>query len=67
MKPTDESQLFARLATEPKLREWLDEKLKAEYEIFVNTLDKDYLTKSQGRAGLLQLMLKKLDEARKAS
>lgn len=67
MKPADESQLFARLATEPKLRVWLEEKLQGEYEIFVNTLDKDYLTKSQGRAGLLQLLIKKLDDGKKAS
>lgn len=62
-----EKQLFARLATEPKLREYLEGLLIKEYEIFVNSLDKDYLTRSQGRAGLLQLLIKKLDEAKKAS
>jgi hypothetical protein len=67
VKPAEETQLFARLATEPKLREWLQEKLQGEFEIFINALDKEYLTKAQGRAGLLQMLIKKLDEGRKAS
>lgn len=59
--------MFARLAKEPKLREWLEKQLQAEYEIFVNSLDKDYLARSQGRAGLLRMLIKLLDDARKAS
>lgn len=62
-----ERQLFARLATEPKLREYLDGLLHKEYDIFVNSLDKDYTIRSQGRAGLLQMLIKKLDEAKKGS
>lgn len=62
-----EAALFARLATEPKLREWLEKMLQGEYDIFVSTMDKDYLAKSQGRAGLLRLLLKKLDDAKNAS
>jgi hypothetical protein len=59
--------MFARLATEPKFREHLIKLLENEYEIFVNCLDKEQLYKSSGRAGLLQKLIKKLDEARKAS
>ena len=61
-----ETAMFARLATEPKFREWLTKQLDKEYEIFVNSVDTDYLTRSQGRAGLLRLLIQKLDEARKA-
>lgn len=62
-----ERQLFARLATEPKLREYLVSLLQNEYDIFVNSLDKDYTIRAQGRAGLLQKLIKKLDDAKKAS
>lgn len=62
-----EQQLFARLATEPKFREYLDGLLHKEYDIFVNSLDKDYTIRAQGRAGLLQMLIKKLDDAKKAS
>jgi hypothetical protein len=62
-----EKQLFARLATEPKFREYLEDLLQKEYQIFISALDKDYLVKAQGRAGLLQMLIQKLDDARKGS
>jgi hypothetical protein len=62
-----ELQMFARLASEPKFREYLVKQLDNEYDIFVTALDKDFLAKAQGRAGLLRSLIKRLDEARKAS
>lgn len=62
-----EKQLFARLALDGKFREFLAKELQGEYEICASTLDKDFWTRSQGRAGLLQKWIKKLDEARKAT
>ena len=62
-----EKELFLRLAQVPKFREWIEAQLAKEYEIFIASLDKDYVAKSSGRAGLLQLLIKKLDEARKGS
>jgi hypothetical protein len=62
-----ETAMFARLATEPKLHEWLNKQLQNEYEILVNSLDKDYTARAQGRAGLLRMLMKMLDDAKKAS
>lgn len=62
-----ESAMFARLATEPKFREWLVKALENEHEILVSAFDANYLAKAQGRAGLLKLLIKRMDEARKAS
>lgn len=61
-----EKQLFARLATDGQFRDFLKKQLEAEYEICTTTMDKDFLGRSQGRAGLLQKWIKKLEDARKA-
>lgn len=60
-------QMFARLATEPKLREWLQAQLENEYLILVSAFDTNYLAKAQGRAGFLVSLIKRLDEARRGS
>lgn len=53
-----ELALFARLAREPKLREWLNSKLEAEFKVLVAA---DDVRKAQGRAQLLQQMVDLLD------
>jgi hypothetical protein len=62
-----ETALFARLAQDQRFREWLEARLADEFEILVAGLDKDFLARAQGRAGFLQLLLKKLEAARKAA
>ena len=53
-----ELALFARLAREPKLKEWLNSKLEAEFKVLVAA---DDVRKAQGRAQLLQQMVDLLD------
>jgi hypothetical protein len=65
MTKDDELQLFARLATEPKLREWLMHKLSEEHKVLTVALEEDTFRRSQGRAGLLDLILKLLEAGKK--
>lgn len=53
-----ELALFARLAREPKLKEWLQEKLDAEIKVLVAA---DDVRKAQGRAQLLQQIIDSLE------
>ena len=53
-----ELALFARLAREPKLKEWLQAKLEAEFKVLVAA---DDVRKAQGRAQLLQQMVDLLE------
>lgn len=53
-----ELRLFARLAREPKLKEWLNSKLEAEITVLVVAED---VRKAQGKAQLLKHMLEMLD------
>lgn len=53
-----ELALFARLAREPKLKEWLQSRLEAEFKVLVVAED---VRKAQGRAQLLQTMLDLLE------
>ncbi len=53
-----ELALFARLAREPKLKEWLQEKLEAEIKVLVAA---DDVRKAQGRAQLLQQIIDSLE------
>lgn len=53
-----ELALFARLAREPKLKEWLQEKLEAEIKVLMAA---DDVRKAQGRAQLLQQLIDSLE------
>lgn len=53
-----ELALFARLAREPKLKEWLQAKLEAEIKVLMAA---DDVRKAQGRAQLLQQLIDSLE------
>jgi len=59
----DEVELFAFLARQTKLRDWLNSKLEAELKVLVQNQDVEQLRKAQGKAQLLQHMLELLDKA----
>lgn len=59
----DELELFAFLARQPKLREWLNAKLETELRVLVQNTDVEQLRKAQGKAQLLQHMVELLDKA----
>ena len=62
MTREDELALFDYLSRS-KLREWLEHKLKSEVEVLIQVPDVEQLRKAQGRAGLLQQMVKLLETA----
>ena len=59
----EELELFAFLARQSKLREWVNVKLDTELKVLVQNPDVDQLRKAQGRAQLLQHMLELMDKA----
>ena len=59
----DELELFEHLSRNTKFRDWLDAKIDSELKVLVMSVDIDQLRKAQGRAGLLQSMLRLLDDA----
>ena len=63
---TAELALFKRLASEPKLLEWLQGKLEAEKETLVKASDIDVVRKAQGRAQLLDSMVALLNAGKSA-
>jgi hypothetical protein len=56
-----EFELFTRLCREPKLKEWLEQKLDAELAILLVAED---VRAAQGRAKLLKQMIELLDAAK---
>lgn len=56
-----EIELFTRLCREPKLKEWLEQKLEAEMAVLLVAED---VRAAQGRAKLLKLMVQLLDAAK---
>lgn len=58
--------MFARLAREPKLEEWLKGKLQAELNVLVVNNDLEQLRKAQGRAQFINQVLDQLDAARRS-
>lgn len=63
MTKRDELELFEYLSRHKKFREWLDSKLTSEVDALIQLTDVDQLRKAQGRAGLLQQMVKLLEAA----
>jgi hypothetical protein len=61
-----EQALFARLAREPKLEEWLRGKLQAEVNVLLVNNDLEQLRKAQGRAQFINQVLDQLDAARRS-
>ena len=59
----DEIELFALLARNTKLREWLTAKLDIELRVLVSNNEVDQMRKAQGKAQLLQVMIELLDKA----
>lgn len=59
----DELQLFAFLANQPQMREWLKARHDKELEVLVNNQDIETLRKAQGKAQLLQEMMNLMDKA----
>lgn len=66
MDRSTEQALFARLAREPKLEEWLKGKLQAELNVLVVNNDLEQLRKAQGRAQFINQVLDQLDAARRS-
>lgn len=60
---TEELELFAFLARQPKLREWINAKLDIELRVLVQNGDVEQLRRAQGKAQLLQHILELLDKA----
>lgn len=58
-----ERELFRRLCSEPKLKEWLQEKLAVEKSFLVSLTDIDSVRKAQGRAQFITQMIEQLDAA----
>jgi hypothetical protein len=63
MTKDEELALFDYLARNSKFRDWLEQKLSFEVEALIQTPDVDQLRRAQGRAGLLQQMVKLLEVA----
>ena len=63
MVKKDELELFEHLSRNAKLRVWLSEKLDTEVQFLIQNPDVDQLRRAQGRAGILQQMLRLLDES----
>lgn len=59
----DELELFAFLARQPKLREWVNVKLETELRVLVQNSDVEQLRRAQGKAQLLQHIIDLLDKA----
>lgn len=59
-----EFELFTRLCREPKLKEWLQQKLDAEIAVLLVAED---VRAAQGRAKLLQQMIDLLEAAKAKS
>jgi hypothetical protein len=59
----EETELFALLARQSKLREWLTVKLDMDLRVLVANNDVEQLRRAQGKAQLLQHMLELLDKA----
>lgn len=59
----EELELFAFLARQPKLREWVNAKLDTELRVLVQNSDVEQLRRAQGKAQLLQHILDLLDKA----
>jgi len=60
---SDELELFAFLARQPKMKDWLTFKLEIELRVLVQNGDVEQLRRAQGKAQLLQHMLELLDKA----
>ena len=63
MDKRSELELFDYLSRHPKFREWVTGKFDAELDSLVLLVDVEQLRRAQGRAALLQTMLKLLDAA----
>ena len=63
MTKQDELELFEYLSRQPKLKEWLQDKLVTEVSVLTQAIEVDQLRKAQGRAGILNQMLTLLDQA----
>jgi hypothetical protein len=59
----DELELFAFLARQSKLRDWLNNKLDTELKVLVQNSDVEQIRRAQGKAQLLQHILELLDKA----
>jgi hypothetical protein len=59
----DELELFAFLARQTKLRDWLNYKLAIELRVLVQNPDVEQLRKAQGKAQLLQHIMELMDKA----
>jgi hypothetical protein len=59
----DELELFDHLSRNSKFRDWLDSKLEEDMKVLVQSNDMVQIHKAQGRAGLLNQMLRLLNEA----
>lgn len=63
MTKPDELELFDYLSRQHKLKEWLNFKLSGDLKVLMQSNDIDQLRKAQGRAALLESMLKLMDDA----
>lgn len=63
MTKSDEIELFDYLSRQPKMREWLNNKLDVDIKVLKQQIDIDQLRRAQGRCGLLDEMIALLNVA----
>ena len=63
MAKIDEVELFAALSRSSVFREWVEHETTDDFAVLSHALDIEQIRRAQGRVGLLQKMLKLLDDA----
>ena len=63
MAKIDEVELFAALSRNSVFREWVEHEIADDFAGLSRALDIEQIRRAQGRVGLLQKMLKLLDDA----
>ena len=63
MAKIDKVELFALLSRNSAFREWVEREIADDFAVLAHALDMEQIRRAQGRVGLLQEMLKLLDEA----
>lgn len=63
MAKIDEVELFAALSRSSAFRGWVEHEIEDDFAVLSQALDIEQIRRAQGRVGILQKMLKLLDEA----
>lgn len=63
MAKIDEVELFTTLSRNSAFREWVEHEIADDFAVLSHALDVEQIRRAQGRVGILQKMLKLLDDA----